>query len=113
MEQPLQITFRRLEPSDAVKASVTGRAQNLERFYDKIETCRVLVESHNSPSKGSGYHVRIRLTVPGQELIVSRDPERRGPKEDLDLTIQNAFREMKRELQDYVGRRRRQVKAHE
>ena len=43
MELPLQITFRHMDTSDAV-AAVRERAEELERFFDRIMSCRVVVE---------------------------------------------------------------------
>ena len=36
MQLPLQITFRDMEPSEAVEANIRERAERLERFYDHI-----------------------------------------------------------------------------
>ncbi len=113
MEHPLQITFRGLEPSDALKEAVETRVGKLDKFYDKIESCRVVVEApHHHHQTGNVYHVRVRLTVPGEEIVVSRDPAKHTPHVDAYLAINDAFKETKRQLEDYVRRRRRQVKEH-
>jgi ribosome-associated translation inhibitor RaiA len=44
MELPLQITFHRLERSDAIAAKVGERAQKLEKYFDGIRSCRVAIE---------------------------------------------------------------------
>ena len=114
VEHAVQITFRGLEPTDALKEAVQIRADKLETFYDKIESCRVVVEApHQHHRKGNVYHVRVRLTVPGEEIVVSRDPKKHLQHEDLYLAINDAFKETKRQLEDYVRRRRGQVKHHE
>jgi len=41
---PTQITFRGLEPSEALESYVRERAEQLERFYSGIVHCHVLVE---------------------------------------------------------------------
>ena len=104
MEHPLQIVFRGFEPSDAAKAVVEEKASSLERFYNKIESCRVVLElPHRRETNGRAYHVGIRVRVPGDELVVSHAPKEHVA-EELETTINHAVREM----QDYVGRRRRQ-----
>lgn len=113
MEHPIQITFRGIESSDAIKEAVQTRAEKLETFYDKIESCRVVVEApHQHHHKGNLYHVRVRLTVPGEEIVVSRDPSEHAPHEDAYLAINDAFKEVTRQLEDYVRRRRGLVKEH-
>ena len=51
MQLPLQITFRHMDSSDAVAARirerVRERAEELERFFDRIISCRVVVECPN------------------------------------------------------------------
>lgn len=113
MEHPLRITFRGLEPADALKQAVQTRADKLDKFYDKIESCRVVVEApYRHHQKGYVYRVRVRLNVPGEEIVVARAPDSHAPHEGAYLAINDAFREAKRQLEDYVQRRRRKVKEH-
>ena len=44
MQLPLQITFRHMASSDAVATRIRGRAEELERFFDRMMSCRVVVE---------------------------------------------------------------------
>jgi ribosomal subunit interface protein len=111
MEHPVKVTFRGLEPSEAIKKAVEDRAADLERYFNKIQSCNVVVESpHRKQRQGNLYHVRVRLTVPGDEIVVSRDPPEHAQNEDLYLVINEAFKETARKLEDYVRRRRGQVK---
>jgi ribosomal subunit interface protein len=113
MEHPVQVTFRGLEPTDALTSAVEERAYDLEQYFNKIQTCKVIVESaHRSHHQGNLYHVRVRLTVPGEEIVVSRDPAEHAQNEDMYLAINDAFKETTRRLEDYVRRRRGRVKEH-
>lgn len=113
MEHPPQVTFRGLEPSEALQRAVEERAYRLEHFFDTIESCQIIVESpHRRRHKGNIYHVRVRITVPGEEIVVSRDPPEHAQHEDAYLAINDAFKEAARRLEDYVRRRRGQVKQH-
>ncbi|HLE21410.1 MAG TPA: HPF/RaiA family ribosome-associated protein [Vicinamibacteria bacterium] len=112
MELPLEITFRGLDRSDAIEASIRRRAAQLDRFFGRIMGCRVVVESpHQHHRKGRIYHVRVDLTVPGEELVVRRDPSQHAAHEDVYLAIHDAFREARRQVQDYARRQRGQVKG--
>jgi cold shock CspA family protein/ribosome-associated translation inhibitor RaiA len=78
MQSPVQVTFRDIQPSDAVSAHVEKRAAKLDTFFDRITHCHVVVEAPNRTHKhGPRYHVRIDLRVPGKELVVSKIPEER------------------------------------
>lgn len=111
MEHPVQVAFRGLEPTDALKRAVEERAEDLEHYFNKIQSCKVMVESaHRSHRQGNLYHVRIRVAVPGDEIVVSRDPPEHAQNEDMYLAINDAFKETARRLEDYVRRRRGQVK---
>ncbi|MEJ2007043.1 MAG: HPF/RaiA family ribosome-associated protein [Acidobacteriota bacterium] len=128
---PLQITFRNVASSEEVKGWIRKEADKLNEFYDRITSCRVLVELPSRHRKsGNLYHVRIDLTVPGGEVVVKRQPNRRwlpgrirreptkslevrAPHKDLRQAINDAFSATRRQLQDYSRRQRRDVKIHE
>lgn len=114
MQLPLQVTYRDLAPSQAVTAKIRGKADKLERFYDRITGCRVMVEApHAHRHKGRIFHVRIGLTVPDGELVVSRDHHDRPGYTDLYVAIRDAFDAAGRKLKAYARRRRGDVKAHD
>ncbi|MCK6555836.1 HPF/RaiA family ribosome-associated protein [Candidatus Binatia bacterium] len=113
MQVPLQISFRNMEPSAAVEAKVRERAAKLDRFHDRITGCRVVVEApHKHHHQGKLFHVRIDLTVPGGELLVTRDPAQAHGHEDVYVAIRDAFAAARRQLDQYVAQRRGSVKAH-
>ena len=73
MQLPLQVTLRDISPSEAIEAYIRERAAKLEQFYDRIMSCRVVVEAPvRHHRKGGPYKVRIDLTVPGDELVIDR-----------------------------------------
>ncbi len=102
---PLQITSRNLELTEAIKADIREHAEKLDKYYDRIMSCRVVVEAL---PKRSLYNVHIDITVPGAELIVKRDPNT-----DLYLSIRDAFRDARRKLEDFARIQRGDVKHHE
>lgn len=113
MQVPLQISFRNMEPSAAVEAKVRERAAKLDRFFDRITSCRVVVEApHQHHHQGKLFHVRIDLSVPGGELLVNRDPAKQHAHEDVYVAIRDAFDAARRQLDQYVAQRRGVVKAH-
>lgn len=113
MQMPLSVTFRDMDPSANIEAYVTTKAGKLERFLEHITRCRVVVEApHRHQAKGNRYHVRIDLSVPGDELVVNRNGENPA-HEDVYACIDHAFDDAQRVLQDYARKRRGDVKRHE
>ena len=131
MQLPVQITYRNMEPSDAVTARIEAEAAKLGTFFDRITSCRVVVEApHRHHKRGELFHVRIELGVPGTELVVSHEPTPRATlnreesaamskqievhpeHKDLYVVVRDAFDSARRQLQDYVKRLRGEVKTH-
>jgi ribosomal subunit interface protein len=114
MRKPVQITFHNVDPSDAVKALIEEKAAWLERYYDRITGCRVVVESpHRRHRNGNAYQVRIDLTVPGGEIAVNRESSGRQAQPDLYVAVRDAFDAARRKLEEHTRRLRQEVKSHE
>jgi ribosomal subunit interface protein len=115
MQIPVDITYKEIEPSDALDRRIRDWVDKLERVFDRITRCEVLVETpHRHRRQGRAFHVRVRLTVPGGEIVASHDPGPDGAHEDVYVAMRDAFTAVRRQLEDYVrSRLRREVKSHE
>jgi ribosomal subunit interface protein len=114
MQIPLQITFKNMEPSEAVEARIREKARKLEHYHDHIMACRVVVEpvgQHHH--QGNIYQVRIDITVPGGEVVVNRESGLNHAHEDIYVAIRDAFNAARRQLEDQLRRTRHKVKSHE
>jgi cold shock CspA family protein/ribosome-associated translation inhibitor RaiA len=113
MQLPLQITFRHMEPSPALEARIRELAARLDKFSAGIMHCHVVVEA---PSKhqhqGGLYEVRIDLTVPEKEIVISRAHPIRHSHEDAYVALRDAFRAARRQLEDYERERQGPAKTH-
>lgn len=113
MQVPPEVAFRGFEPDDWLKRAVHGEIEKLDRYYDRIVTCRVMVEMpHRRRRDGNPYHTRIELSVPGRDLVVSRKPDGDRAREDPLVAVDEAFAAITRQLEDYVHERRGDVKRH-
>jgi cold shock CspA family protein/ribosome-associated translation inhibitor RaiA len=124
------ITFRGIEGTAALESDIRARLRKLETYYPRIIGCRVLVELvQRHHGAGNRYHVRIDLTVPGEEIVVAHeaglhataqdvaaerltkaaesDPERKHVR----VAIREAFDAARRRLQDHARRQRGAVKT--
>lgn len=114
MQTPVQIAFHGLDCSEATRGLIEEKVAWLERYFDRITGCRVVVEMpHRHSRQGNQYHVRIDLALPGSEIVVNRDSARRTANQDLEVAIGHAFDAARRQLEEHVRRRRQEVKNHE
>ena len=114
MRIPLQITFRQMEPSPAVETRVRELAQRLERFSSQIMSCHVVIEApHRHQHQGNLFDVHIELTVPGSEIVASRQHNERHSHEDVHVALRDAFRAVRRQLGNYEREQRQGIKHHE
>lgn len=124
------ITFRGIDPSAALEAEIHRRIGKLETYCRSIMGCHVLVElAERHHETGNHYHVRIDLTVPGEEIVVSHEASLHATAKHVDVeqvtkeaepdperkhsqaAVGEAFDIARRRLQDYARRRRGAVKA--
>lgn len=114
MQKPLEIRFQQMDPSPAVEARIRERAAELERFSDRITSCRVVVEKEDRHQhKGNLFRVRLDIAMPGKEVAVTRTGPKDHAHEDVYVAIRDAFDAAVRRLEDRVRVRRGKVKRHE
>jgi ribosomal subunit interface protein len=103
-----------MDSSQAIADKIRERAAKLDRYHHHITSCRVMVEApHRHREHGQLFHVRVDITVPGGELMVTRDPPRHGAHKDVYVAIRDAFDAAARQLEDYARRQQGRVKVHE
>ncbi len=132
MTNDVKVTFRGMDPSAWIESDVRRRARKLDLYCPNIMSCRVVVDRpHRHHESGNRFGVRIDLTVPGEEIAVTRVGNVHGSqkdlatrewvkrldveavRKDLRLVIREAFDIARRRLQDVVRRQRLDVKRHE
>lgn len=114
MQKPLEISFHQMQPSAAIEARIREKAAALERFSDRITSCRVVVEKdHRHHQKGNLFRVRVDIGMPGRELVVNRKGPRNHAHEDVYVAIRDAFNAAVRQLEDHSRLRRGKVKTHD
>jgi len=129
---PIQVTFRGFAGSDALDAEIREHVAWLEKFYEGIVRCRVLVElPHRHRHGGRHFHVRIEVTVPGgAPIVVSHEPSLHAGLKDVEdetarkrtevehvhryagAAIRDAFDAARRRLEDFAREQRGVVKTH-
>ena len=108
MQIPLQISLHGIDSSDALYNAIRDKADTLERYSDRITSCRVVLElAARHKRKGREFSVRIDLKLPGREIAVTREHD-----EDLQIALREAFDAARRQLEDEVRIQRGDVKRH-
>jgi ribosomal subunit interface protein len=114
MQLPPQVSFHNIDHSDSLEAYARERAAKLDTFYARITGCHVVVEApHKHQRTGWHYRVRVDVTVPGGEVVVSHSPDENTTNEDAYAAIDEAFDRLGRRLEDHVRRQRGDVKPRE
>src|SRR3954468_18006599 len=114
----VEVTFRNMQTSDWLEKDIRDRAAKLETYCPDIVSCHVAVgKPPRHQQNGKRFDVHIDIAVPGEEIAVSHSPHFRkqvddGLRKDIRPVVRDAFAAAKRQLQDYVRRRRLEVKAH-
>jgi cold shock CspA family protein len=121
-----------MQPREALEDVVRERAAWLETFYPDIVGCRVLIETpHRHRERGQHVRVRVELSLPGEDVVVSHEPTLHGTLKDVeeethhkgddieavhkyaDVAVREAFDAARRRLQDAARRQRGDVKTHQ
>ena len=114
MQRPVRIAYHGLRPSAEMSDVVREKAARLERYHPRITGCAVTLEVPGKHHRsGKHYRVRIELTVPGEKLVVGRDPAKTKAHEDLRSAVDLAFREARRQLEDHARRFDHRTRARE
>lgn len=105
---PLQITFREVPVSPAIESHIRKRAEKLNHFYDRISSCRVVIDlPQKHKHQGKLFSVKIDVTVPGKEFVVTRKAN-----EDIYIAIRDAFDAIERQIEEHSRKRHGRVKLH-
>jgi ribosome-associated translation inhibitor RaiA len=102
MNTPLEISFKGLEKSRAVEAKVAERVVRLEKHFDRMTHCRVVVSAPNKHAhKGKSYEIKIDIGIPGSKpLIVTHVAAVANAAGSLQLALRDAFDAAQRRLDE-------------
>ena len=127
----LHITFHGVAPSPALSQRVAKEAAKLERFFDRITSCRVVIgQPHRHHRRGGNFEIYIEIGVPRERLVVRHEAsghraleedalgkprkqlELQTPRRDPYVAVRDAFNAAQRRLEDYARRLRGDAKHH-
>jgi hypothetical protein len=112
---PVAITCRGVRKTHNIESWVDRLVHSkLEPVCDHIKRCDVAIEEPNEhPRRGSGFRVRLKVTVPpSHEVVVSREPHEGDIHDGLYTVMQRAFAAARRKLKRLNERQKQMVKSH-
>jgi cold shock CspA family protein len=113
MQTPVDIAFRRCEPSEEIRTEITAQAQRLEKFSSRITSCHVVVNGPQTRHRsGDLFHIQVRIAMPEHKDVVVDRRRRAGEREYALVAIREAFNAAARQIEDAVRDMRGEVKAH-
>jgi len=99
MNVPVQVTFRNIDESDSLKTLILEEAESLGTLFPRLLGCSVLVEKPNRHhKKGNVYHVRVRLNIPGPDVVVGGLMNSHPFHSDPYVAIRDTFHDARRRL---------------
>jgi cold shock CspA family protein/ribosome-associated translation inhibitor RaiA len=108
---PVEVVFRGLPVSPALEEHIQLRAVALTRFFPRIFDIRVVVEeSHRH--QGKLFRVRIEIAIPGEDVVISREPQESRGHADPYVAVRDAFEAATRRLEERLQRLRGESKLH-
>lgn len=111
MMLPLQITFRRMEPSPAMEARIRELAARFDKFGNDIMRCHVIVERPDRHKhQGRLFDVTIDMTLADGEIAIRRAHPADPTHEDPYAALSGAFQAARHKLEDYERKRHHDVK---
>jgi ribosomal subunit interface protein len=107
MRIPVDVHFRDMSPSPAIESHIRQRIEALGRIDSTALGCHVTVEPGDHRRRhGTIHRFTIRLVVPGDEIVVSREPGANAAHEDPYVAMRDACDALERQLVEHRRQRR-------
>jgi cold shock CspA family protein len=115
MQTPVQVDYHGGPVPAHIRDSVATHVAGLEKRFGRITTCRVSVKPPTGHHRTGGpYEVTIHLALPNRrEVTVDRHTNADERFADPAFAVNDAFKRVRRRLQDQVRRMQGKVKVHE
>lgn len=109
MSAKFRIDSRNVVLPESISRRIDRKVAKLDRTFHRISTCKLTIDGPQGlPRKGGQFSVKLDLSVPGKEIVVTRNKA-----ENLAIAVRQAFDAAQRQLEDYSRIRRQDVKRHE
>ena len=98
-----KIQFLDFARSEAVESVIWEHIESLEKLNNQIMSCHVVISRpHRKQHQGRIFHIKLRMHLPGTEIIVDKDPGKNHAHEDVYVAIRDAFWAARRKVEDFM-----------
>ncbi|HEX9808732.1 MAG TPA: HPF/RaiA family ribosome-associated protein [Alphaproteobacteria bacterium] len=106
MAIPVHITFRDIDPSDAVEARIRERAARLEPFADRATSLHVIVAAPHARGpershKGRPYQFTLELMMPKGDIVIRQGGASDLAHGDVYVAMRDAFDALERRVHEH------------
>ena len=107
MQAPIEITFEGVLRSAAIEGCIRQEWDNLNDIGAPVTSSRVVVaKPHAKHFSGDPCRLRVHLTIEGDpDINVNHDPGAGRRRDAMQLAVRDAFRIVRRRLEDSMRRR--------
>jgi hypothetical protein len=107
MHAPIQIIFEGVLRSDAIEGCIRQEWESLSDIDAPVTASRVFVTQPRAKHfSGDPYRLRVHLTVEGRpDININHDPGAGRRGDAMRIAVRDAFRIVRRHLEDSVRRR--------
>lgn len=107
MKLPLQISFKNMKSDKHITELINEKAAKLDRLCQDIIQCRVTVAvPHRNHRTGNFYDMTIDISLPGKEIVVSRESQDEIENKDIRHVLKDGFEAAYRQVEEYNRMRR-------
>ncbi len=94
MQTPVEIAYRHCEPSEELRAEINAQIRRLEKFGDRITSCRVVVEGPQTRHRsGEAFKVDLFIALPERKEVAVNRTHDAPEREHALVAIRQAFDE--------------------
>lgn len=110
MDAPIEITFRRFEPTDRVRAKIDELIGQLEKYESEIISGRVVIDGQNKRGQKTVVSVHVELSYPGGTALGKREADIPQPagRRGFDRALTEAFHAAAMQLRSHFAKVRPQ-----
>ena len=99
---PIQISLYGIAPSNTLDHAIRDKATKLERIYDRVAGCRVVLSvDARRERQARQFSVHVGIKVPGGEIAVTHEHDA-----NVHVALRDAFAAARRKLEDYAREKR-------
>ena len=102
---PYEISFVDCDSSEALRTKIEQQLMKLERITPRITDGKVMIRLPHKTHGPKRFHIHIQLDIPGQRLVVTREPQSGDSHSDAYVAVHDAFLKLTRRLEEFIRKR--------